>query len=191
MEGVIALTQVASEPSLEARFEALVTRHRDRAVRLAWRLVGGDVAAAEDVTQDALVSAFRGLKGFRGDAQLDTWFYRIVVRQAYSYVRWRRVRERLAATDPHRAPDPAPVPVGDPLLRERIVRALDTLPRGQREAFVLVYMEGFTIGEAAQIMGRAAGTVHSHLHRALTKLRSQLEESLETREENDRDASTS
>lgn len=191
MEGVIALTQVAAEPLLEARFEALVARHRDRAVRLAWRLVGGDEAAAEDVTQDALVRAFRGLRSFRGDAQLDTWFYRIVVRQAYSYVRWRRVRERFAATDPDHARDPSPAPVGDPLLRGRIVRALDALPRAQREAFVLVHMEGFTIGETAQIMGRATGTVHSHLHRALVKLRSQLEGSFGTREEKDRDASTS
>ncbi|MGH0033878.1 MAG: RNA polymerase sigma factor [Myxococcota bacterium] len=190
MEGVIALDQVAVEPSLEARFEALVTRHRDRAVRLAWRLVGGDLAAAEDVTQEALVRAFRGLRSFRGDAQLDTWFYRIVARQAYSYVRWRRVRERFAATDPDQAGDPAPGPEGDPLLRERIGRALDALSRGQREAFVLVHMEGFTLREAAEIMGKADGTVHSHLHRALSRLRSELEGTLGTREERDRDPAT-
>ncbi|MGH0031816.1 MAG: RNA polymerase sigma factor [Myxococcota bacterium] len=189
MEGVIALTQVAAEPSLEARFEELVERHRDRAVRLAWRLVGGDQAAAEDVTQDALVRAFRGLRSFRGDARLDTWFYRIVVRQAASHVRWRRVRERFGTTDPDHARDPASEAVVDPLLRERIGVALGALPRGQREVFVLVHMEGFTTREAAEILGKATGTVHSHLHRALKSLRSQLEGVLESREEKDHDGS--
>jgi hypothetical protein len=63
---------------IERRFDAFVVSHRDRAVRLAWRLVGGDDAAAQDVTQDAFVSAYRSLATFRGDAQLST-------------SRWRRV----------------------------------------------------------------------------------------------------
>jgi len=188
VEGVIALSKAVAEPSLQARFEDLVARHRDRAVRLAWRLVGGDQAAAEDVTQDALVRAYRGLRGFRGDARIDTWFYRIVVRQAHSYRRWRRVRERFGRIDPEVAGDPAPVPAGDPALRQCIARALARLPRTQREAFVLVHMEGFTIREAAGIMGRASGTVNSHLHRALAKLRTELEDAFEgSTEEIDRD----
>lgn len=178
MEGAISLAMPAAEPSLEARFESLVATHRDRAVRLAWRLVGGDEAAAEDVTQDALVSAYRNLNRFRGDAKLETWFYRIVVRQAYSHLRWRKVRERFGRVDPDDAIDPAPSPQGDVVLRARIARALDDLPRNQRDAFVLVHMEGFTAREAADIMGKAPGTVKSHLHRALEKLRTQLDDVL-------------
>lgn len=162
-----------AEPTLEERFEDLVATHRDRALRLAWRLVGGDDAAAEDVTQDALVSAYRGLSRFRGDARLDTWFYRIVVRQAYSHLRWRAVRERFGQVDADEAPDHSTVE-GDPMLRARIAEALDGLPRNQRDAFVLVHMEGFTVREAAEIMGKASGTVKSHLHRALGKLRDRL-----------------
>ncbi len=185
MEGVISLDMAAAEPSLETRFEALVANHRDRAVRLAWRLVGGDEAAAEDVAQDALVSAYRGLARFRGDSSLDTWFYRILVRQAYSYLRWRGVRERFGRSDPEETIDPAPRATGDPLLRQRIARALDSLPRNQRDAFVLVHMEDFTVREAAEIMGKAPGTVKSHLHRALGKLRTQLEDALDPSTEAD------
>ena len=93
MDEAVALEMSGAEPDLERRFRSLVDSHRDRALRLAWRLVGGDEAAAEDVTQDAFVKAYRGLHRFRGEAALETWFYRILVRQAHSYRRWRAVRE--------------------------------------------------------------------------------------------------
>lgn len=182
MEGVLLVKAGVAEDTLEARFESLVADHRDRAVSLAWRLVGGDRSAAEDVTQDALVSAYRGLARFRGDATLDTWFYRIVVRQAYSYLRWRRVRERFGRVEADDAWDPHPEPQGDPVLRTRIAQALESLSKNQRDAFILVHMEGFTVREAADIMGRATGTVKSHLHRALGKLRILLRDAIEPME---------
>jgi len=163
-----------AESDLEDRFAAFVAEHRERALRLAWRIVGGDEAAAEDVTQEAFLKAYSGLARFRGDAALGTWFYRILVRQAYSYLRWRAVRERLAGPSPADPPDPAPDAPGDPALRRRIAQALAALPRSQRDAFLLIHLEGFTVLETADIMGRAPGTVKSHLHRALQALRRQL-----------------
>lgn len=160
---------------VEREFEAFVDSHRDRAVRLAWRLVGGDHAAAQDVTQDAFVSAYRSLAKFRGEANLSTWFYRILVRKAHSYRRWLAVRTLWsgeAADLPHPAVD-AP---GDPALRRRITEALARLTRRQREAFVLVHLEGFTVREAAELMGSREGTLKSHLHRALRHLRVDLAE---------------
>lgn len=159
---------------LEREFAALLATHRERALRLAWRLVGGDDAAAEDVTQEAFIRAWHGLGRFRGDAKLSTWLYRIVVRQAANHRRWRGVRERWGGSYPEEAPDPRPRPHGDPGLRRRIAAALGTLSRGQRESFVLVHLEGFTVNEAAEVLGKAPGTVKSHLHRALAKLRLEL-----------------
>ena len=174
MNGAVALENAAALPDLERRFAALVGTHRERARRLAWRLVGGDAAAAEDVTQEAFVKAYQGLARFRGDASLETWFYRILVRQAYNYRRWRAVREAWRGPDAEAAPDPRPVAPGDPALRRRIGRALAALSRYQRESFVLVHMEGFTVREASDILGKPVGTVKSHLHRALRSLRAEL-----------------
>ena len=67
-------------------------------------------------------------------------------------------------------------PTHDSGLQRRITAALDALPRGQREAFVLVHMEGFSMTEAAQVLGNAPGTMKSHLHRALTRLRADLKD---------------
>jgi RNA polymerase sigma-70 factor (ECF subfamily) len=182
MEEVAGLPRALArdrEESLEERFAAFAATRRDRALRLAWRLVGGDEATAEDVTQEAFVRAYRALRRFRDEASLDTWFYRILVRQAYSHLRWRRVRERFAGPVPDEPPDPSPAAPGDPVLRRRIADALAALPRAQRDAFVLVHLEGFSVRETADIMGRAQGTVKSHLHRALRSLRGRLDASLE------------
>jgi RNA polymerase sigma-70 factor (ECF subfamily) len=80
------------DADLDHRFSELVAEHRDRAVRLAWRLVGGDSAAAEDVAQEAFLRAYRGLDRFREEAGLSTWFYRILVNEAHRFRRMRWLR---------------------------------------------------------------------------------------------------
>jgi RNA polymerase sigma-70 factor (ECF subfamily) len=162
------------EAGREERFAELVRTHRDRALRLAWRLMGGDAAAAEEVVQEAFVRAWRGLDRFRGDSSLGTWFYRIVVRQAHNQRRWRALRELWDGPLPAEPPDSRAQAAGDPLLRRRIVAALETLTARQRDAFVLVHLEGFTAREAAELLATAEGTVKSHLHRALVALRREL-----------------
>jgi len=170
-----ALELSAAPVDLEARFGDFAVSHRERAHRLAWRLVGGDEAAAEDVVQDAFVRAYRALSGFRRDSSLETWFYRILVNQAHKHRRWRAVRDRWRGVWDE-ANAVASVAPGDPALRRRISRALDKLTRKQREAFVLVHLEGFSVRETGDLLAMPEGTVKSHLHRALRALRIELED---------------
>lgn len=158
----------------EERFRAFVDAHQDRAVRVAWRLLGGDDDGAEDVAQEAFLRAYRALDRFRDDASMASWFYGILVNEARRWRRWRGVRSRWNALWDPDAADPNPRATGDPGLRERIRSAVERLSAGQRECFVLVYLEGFTMAEAAQQLGKAEGTVKSHLHRALLALRDEL-----------------
>jgi len=172
MEQAAALWAVVAESDRDERFSAFVATHRERARRLAYRLVGGDEAAAEDVAQEAFVRAYTALDRFRGEATLPTWFYRILVRRAQNYRRWRAVREAFTGLWSGDAADPTPA--GDPGLRRRITAAVATLTRSQRVPFVLVHLEGFTVREAAAVLGKPEGTVKSHLHRALRTLRTEL-----------------
>ncbi len=158
----------------EQLFQAFVSAHRERAVRLAWRLTGGDAAAAEDVAQDAFYKAYKGMAQFRAESGLATWYYRILVRQAQKYRRWRAVRERWSNLRVAEEPDSPRNKPPDPGLRRRIAHALNHLPRGQREVFILVHLEGFAANEAAAILNKSAGTVKSHLHRGLQSLRTAL-----------------
>lgn len=182
MVGVSVLTPEIAAAEGEDHFSAFVVSHRERARRLAWRLIGGDEAAAEDVAQDAFVKAYRGLKSFRGEASLETWFYRILVRQAHNYRRWRAVRD-LWNKSWNDSLYPSVEELSDPGLRQRITNALDQLSRRQREAFILVHLEGFTVQECADLLGKPTGTIKSHLHRALMTLRAELIDLQEPRKE--------
>lgn len=172
--GAEAVESQIAAADLEQRFTAFVATHRDRARRVAWRLVGGDEAAAEDVAQEAFVKAYRALGRFREDSKLETWFYRILVRQAHNHRRWRAVRQRWSGGSAEDLADPSASVSSDPGLRRRIAEALGRLTRRQREAFILVHLEGFTVSESATLLGKPTGTVKSHLHRALRTLRAEL-----------------
>ncbi|MCP5071317.1 MAG: RNA polymerase sigma factor [bacterium] len=166
--------RVAVELDCETRFHVFVSEHRERAIGLAWRLLGGDRAAAEDVVQEAFVRAHRGLDRFRGDAKMSTWFHRILLNEVQRHRRRHWLSDRLRTDSAPEPRDEGTAPTTDPLLRTRISKALEVLPRGQREAFVLVHLQGFTVRESADIPGRAVGTIKSHLHRALARMRSEL-----------------
>lgn len=155
-------------------FEAFVEARRDSAVRVAYRLLGGEAAAAEDVAQNAFLRAYQALDRFRGDAAVSTWFYRILVREVHRHQRWQRLRRLWNGDGDEVADFPDTTPQRDPVLRRRILAAMDRLTSSQREAFVLVHLEGFTIDQTAAILGKASGTVKSHMHRAVEALRHDL-----------------
>lgn len=159
---------------LDQRFSAFVSTYQDRAVGMATRLLGGDRTAAEDVAQEAFLRAYRGLAKFREEASLSTWFFRILVREAGRHRRWRAVRRRFAAEDAREPANPRADTQSDPVLRTRIAEALGRLSKRQREAFVLVHLEGLTIDEAAAVLGRSPGTLKTHIHRATHSLRNHL-----------------
>ncbi len=162
-------------PRMKAEtFDAFVEKRRERAVRVAYRMLAGDEAAAEDVAQNAFLRAHRALAGFRGEASLDTWFYRILVREVQRHRRWRAVRQLWSASPQSGAETRHEPAIGDPGLRRRIGVALERLSPAQRDAFVLVHLEELTVVEAAAALGKAVGTVKSHLHRALGSLRLDL-----------------
>jgi RNA polymerase sigma-70 factor (ECF subfamily) len=165
----------AAPAATAAELDRFARANLDRAVRLAWRLVGADHAAAEDVVQDALLAAHRSLASFRGDSKLDTWFFRILYRKASNYRRWRALRPSFDGDVDTELSDPGRLDTAaDAEIARRIDEALARLSGPQRGAFVLVHLEGYTCVEAGRLMGKAPGTVKSHLHRSLEKLRKQL-----------------
>jgi RNA polymerase sigma-70 factor (ECF subfamily) len=142
----------------------------DRVYRIAYRLTGGEDTARE-VTQDTFVRAFAGIDGFRGDSTFGTWLHSIAVSLSLNEIKRRkRERARHAPLDDAMALSHAP-PRSDPVLRDKLMQAVNDLPEGCRAVFMMHDAEGYTHEEIAAALGVTAGTSKAQLARAREKLR--------------------
>ena len=158
----------------QAAFRQFVDTEQRQAITLAWRLLGPHRIHAEDIAQKAFLKAWKGLHLFRDESKIRTWFHRIVVNEVRSFQRWHTFRRRFWAPSEAGEAIGLDQAWGDIALRAKINSAVETLSAPQREAFVLVRLEGLTVNETATVTGRAPGTIKSHLHRALKHLRAEL-----------------
>ncbi|CAA0116275.1 ECF RNA polymerase sigma factor SigM [Mycolicibacterium vanbaalenii] len=152
-------------------FEELFYRHHRQLYRLAV-LTSRDPDDAADALQDALLAAHRTARTFRNDSAVSSWLYRIVVNACLDRLR----RNKTHACDELddqlcRAPDPT----GRVDTAIVVERALMRLPVAQRAAVVAVDMQGYSVAEAARMLGVAEGTVKSRCSRARTRLAQSLE----------------
>jgi RNA polymerase sigma-70 factor, ECF subfamily len=173
-----------TEASLVARaqagditaFERLSSAYADRLFMLLLRLLG-DRGEAEEVAQEVMLRAWRGISRFRGQSSYFTWLYRIAVNEADRALRKKARR-------------PADVPIGarelqlpasaafDPSrqaenneLRRALGQALAQLPPALRTAIVLRDVEGLSTQEAAEIAGISQAALKSRLHQARLRVR--------------------
>jgi RNA polymerase sigma-70 factor, ECF subfamily len=163
-------------------FREIVLRYQDRIFRLCVRWLG-DPAVAEETAQDIFVALFRALPGFRGEAQLSTFVFRVAVnhnknRRAYRRRRHEGEHESLDApgTDerPARQVAADQPEAADVVFRsqaERLVHAaLDMLDEETRQILLLRDVEDLPYEEIAEILDLPRGTVKSRLHRARAQL---------------------
>lgn len=171
-------------------FETMVRRYAGRMLAVARRLVGND-EDARDVVQDALLSAFRSISRFEGQARVSTWLHRIVVNTALMKLRTRRrkpeesIEPLLPAfnEDGHHAIRFSEWEGADRMLERdevrRVVReAIDGLPEAYRTVLMLRDIEELSTEETAEALQITSNTVKTRLHRARQALRTVLDERL-------------
>jgi len=150
-----------------------------RAVALS---VVGEVAGAEDVSQDAFVYAIEHIDDCRRPDRFGAWLFTITRNRARNYVR-DHLGSRRVEVDPG-LPDPLPSPAVDAEreeLRRRLLAALAEVPEERREVVLLHDLEGWTHREIADRLSLPEGTVRSHLHHARARLRTLLQSLKEDR----------
>jgi RNA polymerase sigma-70 factor (ECF subfamily) len=158
-----------------AAFEALAGAHADRLYAVALRFLG-DGAEAEDVLQETLLRAWRGIRAFEGRAMVFTWLYRIAVNESNRALDRRR-RRASVAVDAEAIDVPAPSSDGPVSqaerreLREALDAAISQLSAPCRTALVLRDVEGFSTREAAEIAGVGEAAFKSRLHQARLTVR--------------------
>jgi RNA polymerase sigma-70 factor (ECF subfamily) len=183
------LIQAAQKGDLDA-FNRLVLDYQGLAFNLAYRLLGDD-PSAQDVTQDAFISAYKNLRSYRGGS-FKAWLLRIVTNGSYDELRRRQRRPQISLEPGEKDGEEAPDPIwladpGESLqeLAERvelntaIQRCLSQLEADFRAAVVLVDVQGMDYAEAAQILRRPLGTVKSRLARARSRLQNCLQSFVE------------
>ncbi|MCD6475516.1 MAG: sigma-70 family RNA polymerase sigma factor [Anaerolineaceae bacterium] len=180
------LAKRAQAGNLEA-FNQLVLKHQGLAFNVAYRILA-DSAAADDATQNAIISAFQNLKSYRGSS-FKAWLLRIVTNSCYDELR-RRKRQPSVALDPVNIEtgeeiespkwmvDDSPLPedivaLGE--LDQAVQHCLDNLPDEFRIAAVLVDVEGMNYGEVSEIIGKPLGTIKSRVYRARKRLQQCLQ----------------
>ncbi|MDL9936607.1 RNA polymerase sigma factor SigM [Gordonia sp. ABSL1-1] len=151
-------------------FAALVHRHLNYLYSIAYRTTGNP-EDANDAVQDALLNAHRTAGQYRSDAKVIGWLHRIVVNASLDRIRRNRVRPTVPL------PERVGTELADPTdhtvavdLSLSIGRALDVLPAKQRAAIVAVDIEGYSIADAAILLGVAEGTVKSRCARGRLRL---------------------
>ena len=160
-----------------AAFSEIVRRYQRPIYAHVCHLLG-DQEAAEDVTQEVFLRAWKAIGRFDPEKPLAPWLYSIARRRAFS--RWRVVRSRA----PEVGLDEMVVePAGEQNvesdlmsaeLSQTVRAAILQLPPQQREAFVLVELEGKTAVEASSLMDCSPATVRQHIFRGKSKLRELL-----------------
>jgi RNA polymerase sigma-70 factor (ECF subfamily) len=174
----------AGEPAADD-FDAVVRQHQRRVFRLLLAMLR-DQEAAETLTQETFLRAYRKRGDFRGEGSLEGWLLRIAVNLGRDHIRSRRAGfwKRLLGGEPaelaaQAAPDPQPGPERILLAREQaqaVWQIAGELSPQQRAIFALRFVDEMPLDDIARTLGLRTGTVKAHLSRAVTKLRQRLKE---------------
>jgi RNA polymerase sigma-70 factor (ECF subfamily) len=167
-----------------AAFERIYQLHSRRIYSLCLRMVS-NTAEAEDLTQEAFLQLFRKIATFRGESAFSTWLHRLAVNVVLMRLRKKKVSESSLeeVTEPDEESGGPRRDFGGPDLRlsgsidrVNLQRAIEELPPGYKQVFVLHDMQGYEHNEIADIMQCSIGNSKSQLHKARMRLRELLHE---------------
>ena len=165
-QGLIERAQRGDHDAFAELVETTIAR-LDAAARLILR----DRELAQDAVQDALLRAWRDIRGLRDPGRFDAWLYRLTVHACLDQARRRRRRVVEVALDPLQLPG-SPDPSGDLVRRDLLDEALRSLDPAHRAVVALHYLLGMPLREVAEVLGIPLGTAKSRLHYALETMRS-------------------
>ena len=156
-------------------FRLLVEAYQTQVYRLALRMCGE--AAADDVTQEAFLAAWRALPAFRGTCRFSTWLYRLTTNAAIDCLRREKRHRDADDLDGVELPDGGDTPqeAAERTETQTAVRsALSALSDEHRQVLLLRYMQEMDYGEIAVALDISEGTVKSRINRAKARLKELL-----------------
>lgn len=142
-------------------------------LNVAYRICN-DMAQAEDLLQDAFVSAFKNLKSYKGTASFGSWLKRIVINTCLNHLRSKKLDFEELTNDANPSVEEAVDFSGQELVVEQVKEGIAQLPTGYRIVISLYLLEGYDHKEIAEVLGITVSTSKSQYNRAKRKLRENL-----------------
>lgn len=160
-------------------FEKIYKQYKKKAMQMAY-LMTGNQSMAMDITQEAFVECYMSLKKLKETAYFGTWFYKILTRAAWRYI---KKEKRFIATEEIekliKEDEYSQNPYIQSDLSSFILSQINRMDYKKRTTLILYYYNELSIKEIAQVMGCYTGTVKSRLNSARRELKNYLEEEQE------------
>jgi RNA polymerase sigma-70 factor, ECF subfamily len=163
-------------------FELIYRLHCGRVYALCLRMLR-DPVEAEDLVQEVFIQLFRKIHTFRGESAFSTWLHRLTANLVLMHLRRKRQTpislDDITGSEEEETKPRQEIGAPDPRLsglidRVNLQSAIDQLPKGYREIFILYDVHGYEHSEIAEILGRSIGNSKSQLHKARKRLRELL-----------------
>jgi RNA polymerase sigma-70 factor (ECF subfamily) len=163
-----------------AAYDELVSRWQGKIRGAVWRVLGSTEDAA-DITQEAFLRAFRGLKAFKREAKFSSWIYQIALNLCRDSLRRKKGKNYVSLDEPEsqapllvsKSPSPFELTQGKEIA-DRVRLAIQKLTEDQREVIILKEYEGLTFAEIAETLGLPPSTVKTRLYRGLVEMKQHL-----------------
>ena len=156
----------------EESFDSLIRLIASDVVNIAYYYVG-NTEDAKDLAQDVFIKLYNKLKGFRGQAAVSSWIYRIVTNSSIDFLRRRKKTVTLneGVTEDTQAESDIRGKMERKDTKEFVQMAVDKLPSRQKEVIILKHFEGLKITQISKILGCSESSVKTHLFRGLENLK--------------------
>jgi RNA polymerase sigma-70 factor, ECF subfamily len=158
-------------------FRVLVERHMNQAYNVAYNFVN-DHDEAEDIAQESFVRIYHAIGSFRNEAGFGTWLYRIVTNLSLNRLRQKKNITRIDAMEMDGFISNSPTPIDEHHRQDThalIEQALHELPTLQRAVVILRHLNGLSTKQVSTILQCSEGTVKTHLHRGIKKMKVKLD----------------
>jgi len=165
-ELIVQLLQ--NDATVEKGFKMLVECYNQR---LYWHIRGivKNHQDADDVVQNTFVKIFKGIKGFKSDAKLYTWLYRIATNESFTFLK--RKKTTTSMEEVTTLNQTAPSFHDEKSTIEKLKMAIDLLPKKQKLVFNLRYFDDLTYQDISEITGTSVGGLKASYHHAIKKLK--------------------
>ena len=162
------LVSAAAAGDREA-FTRIVRLMMNRIFALTYKMTG-ERESARDLAQETFISAWTGLKDFRGEAKFESWLYRIATNKCLNFIKQKKETVDVDVFAPVAADNPE-ADLHRAELRKGVLDFMAKLPAAQRAVFELRFYKGLTFEEIADLTGKAVGTAKTNYREAVIKLR--------------------